>query len=160
MAAKELSLSELRDSVGKEIAVGDWFEITQERIDRFADVTEDRQWIHTDPQRAARESPFQTTVAHGYLTLSMTSALVAQALRVKDPPKLMVNYGFNRIRFPAPVPAGSRIRVRLGLHSFEDVKNVPGALQLQWKLYVDIEGVEKPALAAEWIVRYYGEAAG
>jgi acyl dehydratase len=143
---------ELRDLIGREVAVGDWFQVQQERIDRFADVTEDRQWIHTDPGRAARESPYATTVAHGFLTLSLLSHLVHQAVRVRGAFSRAINYGLNRVRFPAPVPAGARVRGRVLLRGVEDID---GALQMVWEVTVEVEGSAKPACVAEWVLRWY-----
>src|SRR3981081_3593220 len=106
-------VDELKSLVGQEIGIGDWFPITQELINRFADVTGDHQWIHEDVERARRESPFGTTIAHGFLTVSLLSKLVSEAVTLNGNFKMGVNYGFNRLRFVSPVPAGSRIRVRV-----------------------------------------------
>jgi acyl dehydratase len=145
-------VSELETHVGRELALSDWFLVTEERIARFADATDDHQWIHLDRERAARESPYGTTIAHGFLSLSLVGALVRSAVSIRGP-KLSVNYGLNRVRFPSAVPAGSRIRARVTPMSIEDV---PGnARQVTWKIVVEREGAEKPCLVAEWIVRYY-----
>jgi len=141
----------LRDYLGQEVAVGDWFEITQERINRFAEATEDLQWIHTDPERAARESPFKGTIAHGFLTLSLLSELARCALSVSGV-RMGINYGLNRVRFISPVPAGSHIRGRFTLSALEEVE---GGAQAVWKVTVEREGGEKPCCVAEWLVRYY-----
>ena len=117
------NLDALKDFVGREIAITDWFEITQERIRQFAEATEDRQWIHLDPDRAQRESPYGTTIAHGFLTLSLLSHLSEQALQIQNGVGMIVNYGLNRVRFPAPVPAGSKIRARFTLQSLKDAGN-------------------------------------
>src|SRR5438093_13348383 len=101
----------LRDRIGEEIAVGDWFDVTQARIDQFADATGDAQWIHVDPARAAAESPFKTTIAHGFLTLSLLSALIRDAMTFKRL-RMAINYGLNRVRFVSPVPAGARVRAQ------------------------------------------------
>src|SRR6185437_6894588 len=111
------NLDALNDFVGREIATTGWFEITQERIRQFAEVTEDRQWIHLDPDRAQKESPYATTIAHGFLTLSLLSHLMHQALQIQGGVRMAVNYGFNRVRFPSPVRAGSKIRGRFTLQS-------------------------------------------
>lgn len=137
---------------GRESGVSDWFTVSQEKIDGFADVTEDWQWIHVDAERALRESPFGVPVAHGFLTVSLLPALLHQAVDVRGDFKLSVNYGFNRLRFTAPVPAGSRIRARVTPRS---VKNVEGGTEILWDVSVEIEGREKPALVAEWITRLY-----
>src|SRR5262245_61298552 len=124
------SLARLSEYMGREVAVTDWFELTQERIDLFADVTEDRQWIHTDPERAARESPYRKTIAHGFLTLSMLSLLARLAISI-DGLKMAINYGLNRVRFVSPVPAGSRIRGRFTLAALEEIK---GGVQATWNV--------------------------
>ena len=145
-------IAQLRAQVGRELAVSDWLTMTQERIRQFADVTDDHQWIHLDQDRAARESPYQTTIAHGFLTLSLISALVKNALSIGGQ-KLAVNYGLNRVRFVSAVPAGGRIRARVTPISVETVDR--GASQVVWGVVVEREGAEKPCLVAEWLVRYY-----
>ncbi len=145
-------IEELRSLVGREINSSDWLEVTQARINAFADATEDHQWIHIDVQRAKTDSPFKTTIAHGFLTLSLLPDLAAQAFKVQGDFKMGINYGLNRLRFVSPVPAGSRIRAHFALHSLEDV---PGGVQLTWSVTVVIDGGQKPALVAEWLVRYY-----
>src|ERR1700728_4556897 len=110
----------LRTFVGLEIGVSDWFTVTQDRICKFAEATEDRQWIHVDRERAQRESPFGTTIAHGFLTLAMCSYLLEQVFQIRDGVKMRVNYGLNRVRFPAPVPADSQIRGRITLQSLKE----------------------------------------
>lgn len=141
----------LRARVGDEIAVSGWLEVTQERIQQFADATGDHQWIHLDTARAAAESPFKTTIAHGFLTLSLLSALVRDALHFIGL-RLAVNYGLNRVRFVTPVPAGSRIRAHLVPGSVDDVK---GGIQVIWNVTIEREHADKPCCVAEWIVRYY-----
>ena len=145
------SLSELKTLVGQEVAAGDWFEVTQERINLFAEATEDRQWIHTDPGRAARESPFRATIAHGFLTLSLLSELMKRAVSVGGV-RMGVNYGLNRVRFVRPVPAGARIRGRFSLAAVEEIS---GGLQATWGVTVEREGDDRPCCVAEWLVRYY-----
>jgi acyl dehydratase len=140
----------LRRQIGQEVAVGEWLEITQDRISQFAEATEDRQWIHVDPARAAG-SPFKSTIAHGFLTLSLVSALLRSAIRVPNQ-KMGINYGVNRVRFPAPVPAGSRVRGRFSPLAVDDVN---GAHQVTWAITVERDGGDKPCCVAEWIVRYY-----
>jgi acyl dehydratase len=153
MATREIaSLEELRSLVGAEVAVGEWFRVTQERINQFADATGDHQWIHLDVERARRESPFGATIAHGFLTLSLLPELMSQAVRINVPIKMGINYGLNRVRFVSPVPAGSRIRVRPRLASLEEI---PGGQQLCWQITVDLEGHQKPCCVAEWLVRHY-----
>jgi acyl dehydratase len=147
-------IAQLRAHVGRELAVSDWLTMTQERIRQFADVTDDHQWIHLDQDRAARESPYKTTIAHGFLSLSLISALVKNALSIGGQ-KLAVNYGLNRVRFVSAVPAGGRIRARVTLISVEAVDR--GASQVAWSVVVEREGAEKPCLVAEWLVRYYSD---
>ena len=145
------SLMELETYLGREVAVSDWFDVTQERINRFAEATEDRQWIHTDPERAARESPFEETIAHGFLTLSLLSALGKSAMTVGGV-RMGINYGLNRVRFVSPVPAGSRIRGRFTLAA---VKQISEGMEATWKVTVEREGGDKPCCVSEWLVRYY-----
>ena len=145
------SVAKLNELVGQEVAVSDWFAVTQERINEFAEATEDRQWIHTDPERAARESPFNEPIAHGFLTLSLLSELMKRAMSVGGV-RMGVNYGLNRVRFIAPVPAGSRIRGRFTLTALEEIK---GGAQGNWNVTVERDGSDKPCCAAEWLVRYY-----
>ena len=147
-------IAQLRAQVGRELAVSDWLTMTQERIRQFADVTDDHQWIHLDQDRAARESPYKTTIAHGFLSLSLISALVKNALSIGGQ-KLAVNYGLNRVRFVSAVPAGGRIRARVTPTSVEAVDR--GASQVVWSVVVEREGAEKPCLVAEWLVRYYSD---
>lgn len=152
MSAKQIeNISELASLVGQEVAVSSWFEVTQERINQFAEATEDRQWIHTDPERAARESPFKTTIAHGFLTLSLLSELMKQAIEVGGL-RMGLNYGLNRVRFVSPVPVGALIRGRFTLG---EVEQISGGLQATWNVTVEREGHDKPCCVAEWLVRYY-----
>lgn len=146
------NLDALRDLVGREIAATDWFEVTQERIRQFAEATEDRQWIHLDPERAQRESPYATTIAHGFLTLSLLSHLLRQALQIQNGAGMIVNYGLNRVRFPAPVPADSKIRARFTLQSLKDAGN---AREATFSVIVEVQSQPKPCCVAEWVIRYY-----
>ncbi|MGH9544620.1 MAG: MaoC family dehydratase [Terriglobales bacterium] len=146
------NLDALKDLVGQEIAVTDWFEVTQDRIRQFADATEDRQWIHLDPERAKRESPYATTIAHGFLTLSLLSHLATQAFHIQDGIGMIVNYGLNRVRFSAPVPADSKIRARFALRSLKEVGNAREAI---FSVLVEVQGLTKPCCLAEWVIRYY-----
>ncbi len=147
-----MTLDELRSNVGKELGVSSWHEVTQQQIDRFAEITGDNQWIHIDPERARRESPYGTTIAHGFLTVSLLSSLINEAVEVTGDFKMRVNYGFNRLRFTGAVPAGARIRGRFTLQSIKDVE---GGVELTWLSTVEVEGREKPALVAEWLGRTY-----
>jgi acyl dehydratase len=145
------SLRDLRDRIGQEIVVSAWMEINQERIDRFAEATEDYQWIHVDVERARRESAFQTTIAHGFLTVSMLSRLLNSSIKFRTA-KMGLNYGFNRLRFTGPVPAGSRVRGRFTLNALEEIE---GGVQTTWGVVVEREGSDKPCLVAEWLTRRY-----
>jgi len=141
-------LDELRTLVGQEAGASDWLTVTQEMINRFADVTDDHQWIHVDVERAQRESQFGKTIAHGFLTVSLLPRLSHEAVEVRGDFKMRVNYGFNRLRFVSPVPAGARIRARLMPQKVTDN-------EVTWLVTVDVEGSEKPAVVAEWLGRFY-----
>ena len=142
----------LKELVGKEIGVSEWFKLTQQRIAQFAEATEDRQWIHLDRERAEKESPYGGTIAHGFLTLSLISHLIKEVVQIESGVRLAVNYGLNRVRFPAPVRADTNIRARILLHG---LKELPGALEATYSVAIENENSEKPCCAAEWIVRYY-----
>lgn len=147
----------LTPQIGHEIHAGPWLEIDQERIDRFAEVTGDLQWIHTDPERAERESPYGATIAHGYLTLSLLPFLTESNhpdFFQKNYPgmKYRVNYGLNKVRFPSPVRVGSKVRARTTLQEVEQVKN---GVQICYLITIDIEGADKPACVAEFLARLY-----
>jgi acyl dehydratase len=150
-------VAELQGLVGQEVGVSDWFLLTQERINAFAEVTEDRQWIHCDVERARTGSPYGTPIAHGYLTLSLLSHLLAQTVRIKGPFSRVINYGLNRVRFPAAVPAGGRIRARCTLQAVEEV---PGGLQITWVVTMECEGQAKPVMVAESLSRFYAAGEG
>jgi acyl dehydratase len=147
-----MTLDDLRTSVGKELGVSEWREVTQSQIDQFAEITGDRQWIHLDQDRAARESPYGTTIAHGFLTVALLSSLINEAIQITGNFKMRVNYGFNRLRFTGAVPSGSRIRGRFTLQS---IKDVDGGIEIAWLSTVEVEGRDKPALVAEWLGRTY-----
>ena len=146
-----ITLEELKRLVGQELAVTEWLEVSQERINLFADATDDHQWIHVDPERARRESPYGATIAHGFLTLSLLPKIVSDAIQLSDL-RMAVNYGSNRVRFPAAVRAGSRIRARIVLQSVRDVE---GATDATFAVTVEIQDSEKPCCVAEWLARYY-----
>ena len=150
--AKTYNIEELRDLAGQEAGVSDWLTVDQSMIDAFAEVTSDRQWIHVDPQRVKTESRFGRTIAHGFLTLSLLSRMSHDTVQISGNFAMRINYGLNRVRFPAPVPEGSRIRARFTVGSVEDID---GGYQVVWLVTVDVEGSQKPALAAEWILRLY-----
>jgi acyl dehydratase len=143
-------LESLKERVGEELAVGEWLTVDQATIDKFAEATGDHQWIHVDRERAAK-GPFGTTVAHGFLTLSLLPKLAQSALEVGDV-RMGVNYGLNRVRFPAPVPSGSRIRARLKLLSYEPMD---GGAQLVMQVTMEREGSDKPVCVAESVSRRY-----
>ncbi|QUV83040.1 MaoC family dehydratase [Chloracidobacterium sp. D] len=143
------SLASLSALAGQELAVSDWFTIDQARITSFGEITGDTQWIHCDPERAAVESPFKTTIAHGFLTLSLIPHLVEQTLHFEGA-RLALNYGLNRVRFVTPVPAGSRIRGRFAM---AQVKSLDNGLDLTLNCTVELDGADKPACVAEWILR-------
>lgn len=152
---RRITRDELRAAVGTEVATSGWYPITQAAIDEFADATHDPQWIHVDPDRAARESPFRDdagqrrTVAHGFLTLSLLSHLLQSALEFADR-RAGVNVGFNRVRWVAPVLSGMRVRARFVVAACEEIE---GGLQLTWDVTVEREGSDKPALVAQWLTR-------
>jgi acyl dehydratase len=147
-----MRIDDVKRSIGKEAGVSGWLEVSQDMIDEFAELTGDRQWIHVDVERARRESPFGATVAHGFLTVALMSRLVHEVVQLQTDSKLRVNYGFNRLRFPAPVTVGSRIRVRVTTNA---VREVEGGVEIAWGLVMETENQAKPALAAEWLVRVY-----
>ena len=137
---------------GKDLGASEWIEVTQERIDRFADVTEDHQFIHIDPKRAS-ETPFGTTIAHGYLTLSLLSKMAYEVMPGIAGSKMGVNYGLNSVRFLAPVKSGKRVRGHFRMADV--VERAPGVFQSTAEVKVEIEGEDKPALAAEWVTLAY-----
>lgn len=141
----------MQELVGTEIGFGDWMEITQDRVNLFAEATDDHQFIHVNPELAA-QTPFGGTIAHGFLTLSLIIPLVLSIPFDIGFPRMGVNYGLNRVRFPAPVPVGSRVRARMTL---DEVTEVSGGLQLIRTVTIEVEGNEKPACVAESLVRLY-----
>ena len=141
-------IEELKTLTGQEVGVSEWLTVTQEMIDRFADVTGDHQWIHVDPERARRETPFGSTIAHGFLTVSLLPQMSQQAINVRGDFKMRINYGFNRLRFVSPVRSGSRIRARFTAQKVTDN-------EVTWLVTVDVEGQDKPAVVAEWLSRFY-----
>ena len=145
------TLDELKSLVGQEIAVSDWVQISQERVNQFAEATGDYQWIHLDVERCKRESPFGGPIAHGYLTLSLLPMLMQNSVRMTDV-RMGVNYGLNKVRFPAPVSVGSKVRSRTTVLSVEDIE---GGAQVTWLVTVEREGGDKPVCVAESISRRY-----
>ena len=142
----------LKDFVGRECATSDWFVVTQSRIEQFAEATDAHQWIHNDPERAARESPYGATIAHGFLTLSLISHFLKQAVEIRSGVRMRVNYGLDRVRFPSPVIADSRIRARFTVRA---VRELEDAVEAVWGVIVEAEGADKPCCVADWLVRYY-----
>jgi acyl dehydratase len=150
-ATRFSSIDDAKARRGQEIGISDWMLIDQDRVNAFAQVTGDLQWIHVDVERARRESPFGGPIAHGYLTVSLLAKFAGECIAV-DGVRLAVNYGLNRVRFAAPVKVGSRIRARFVLAAVDDID---GGAQLQWQATIEIEGGEKPACVAEMLTRWY-----
>ncbi len=147
-----LSFKDLKEKLGLEVGVSRWFTIDQQRVDKFADLTEDWQYIHVDPV-AAKKTIFNGTIAHGFLTVSLLSAMYYDAVPVLEGSKLGVNYGFDKLRFLSPVKVGSKIRGRFKLSDIREVR--PFEVSTLWHVEVEIEDFEKPALVAQWIGRQY-----
>ena len=145
------TLQEVADLVGQELAVSDWIEITQERINLFAQATGYHQWIHVDPQRA-NQGPFGSTIAHGFLTLSLMPSFFDSAMQVQAT-RMAVNYGVNKVRFTSPVPVGSKLRARISLKSADPID--PQGFQMTYAVVVEREGADKPVCVAETIARRY-----
>ena len=146
------SLRQLHAYVGKEIATTGWMQMTQQRIQQFAEVSGDEQWIHVDAERARRESPYGGVIAHGFLTLSLATHFLRETIQVPSEVRQTINYGLNRVRFPAPVRAGENIRARIALQSCKDL---PGSIEAIFKITMEVESSTKPCCVAEWIVRYF-----
>jgi acyl dehydratase len=144
-------LADLKALVGQELTTSDWFPITQERIDKFAEATGDHQWIHVDPERAAK-GPFSATIAHGFLTLSMLPQFLESSVDIRDV-KMGVNYGLNRVRFTSPVPVGSELRARIKLLGFDALPD--GGVQMTTEVTIERKGSDKPVCVAETISRRY-----
>jgi acyl dehydratase len=141
----------VKELVGQHLGYSDWREVTQEQVNLFADATGDHQWIHVDPERAAKESPFGTAIAHGYLTLSLVPVLLGGVMRGEGI-SMGVNYGVNKLRVPAPVPVGSKVRAGATLASVEDI---PGGAQVSMDVTVEVDGQDKPSCVAQVVYRYY-----
>ena len=144
-------IEELKAKVGEHFGYSDWLEITQEQVNLFADATGDHQWIHVDPERAKKESPFGGPIAHGYLTLSLGPKLLPQIMQVQGV-KMGVNYGANKVRFPSPVPVGAKLRAGASLAEVEDVA---GGVQVTMDVTFEVDGAPKPACVAQILLRYY-----
>jgi len=150
------SIADLERVRGERVGESAWFTVTQELVDEFARLTRDEQWIHIDPERARRESPLGTTIAHGFLTLSLMPSLIQQCVSFPTA-RFGLNYGFDRVRFVAPVPVGSEIR---GVFSVEEVRAIEGGAQITWRAEIEVRGAPKPALSALWLTRtLFAEAA-
>jgi acyl dehydratase len=141
----------LAEFIGKELGVSQWYLVTQQQIQQFADATGDHQWIHLDPERAQRDSPFGATIAHGFLTLAMIGGMMREAVEIRDT-RMIVNYGLNRARFPAPVRVNSRIRARFLLL---ELKDIPAGVEAVFTVTIECEDAAKPCCVAEWVLRFY-----
>ncbi|MFJ3057578.1 MaoC family dehydratase [Herbaspirillum sp. NPDC087042] len=146
------TLQELKSLAGTEVATSPWITVSQEQVDRFADATGDHQWIHVDPERAARELPYGGTVAHGFLTLALLPRLLSESVSLGAEVRMLLNYGLNRVRFPAPLPVGRRVR---GIIVLQSVEEIAGGAQLEWEITIECEGSDKPVCVAEFLVRRY-----
>ena len=146
-----MTVDQLTGIIGQEM-VSPWREVTQDQITQFAGITGDQQWIHIDADRARRESTFGGSIAHGFLTLALVSRLLRDAVGGIDGARMGINYGLNKVRFPAPLPSGSRVRGRCTLVGVDAVE---GGVQATWSILVERDGSVKPCCAAEWLVRYY-----
>src|SRR5258708_35147042 len=145
----------LKEFVGRELAVTGWFNVTQSRIEQFAEVTEDRQWVHLDRERAARESPYGATIAHGFLTLSLVSFFVREAIQIRGGVRMAVNYGLNRVRFPSAVPSDSKIRARIVLLTSKELRD---AAEVTYGVTIEQAKTDKTYCVAEWVGRYYHQS--
>jgi acyl dehydratase len=150
------SLESLKLHTGEELGVSDWLAVTQERVNAFSETTEDRQWVHIDPDRTKRESPYHATIAHGFLTLSLISHFMKQAVELRGL-RMAINYGLNRVRFTSPVIVGTRIRARFTLQSLKDIA---GGVEAIYNVAIESESAKneaaaKPCCVAEWVIRYY-----
>ena len=148
------NLKSLKACEGREFPASDWFVVEQDRIQKFADATEDRQWIHLDPERARRESPFGGTIAHGFFTLSLLSHFLKQAIQIRSGVAMTINYGLNKVRFPSALRAGSPVRARVTLLS---VNESPNFVDATFLIHVESQSSPKPCCVAEWLVRYYAD---
>jgi len=150
-----MHINALKEKIGTKIGTSNWYVLEQERINRFAEITHDSQYIHTDPQQAA-QTPFGTTIAHGFLTLSLLPAMGADVIPQLEGDIMSINYGFEKMRFLSPVPAGAKVRGHFTLKALDADK--PGEATLLWEVVIEIKGQEKPALYAEWLNRRYLQA--
>jgi acyl dehydratase len=146
------NLQSLNQWEGREFPATDWFVVTQDRIQKFADATDDHQWIHLDPERAARESPFGSCIAHGFLTLSLLSHLLRQAFKIRTGVAMSINYGLNKVRLPSAVRAGEAVRARVKILS---IKESQAFADVVFLIHIESDNSSKPCCVAEWLVRYY-----
>lgn len=146
------NITEFRTMIGKELPVGNWYTITQEMINDFANATLDKQWIHIDENRAAKESPFKSTVAHGFMSVAMISRMLEEAFTIKSI-KMGLNYGLNKVRFPNPVPVNSELRMLSSVKSIEDLSN--NGIKVTFNCIIEIKGQEKPACVAEFLAALF-----
>lgn len=151
MEPYKVNITALRARIGEELVVSPWVAVSQKRIDAFAEAIDDRQWIFVDPLRAAAESPFETTIAHGFLVLSLISSMLEQSVQIAGV-RMAINYGLNQVRFMAPVHAGAAIRTRFAIG---DVEETPAYVRVTWKVTVERQHEDKPCCVAEWLTRYY-----
>lgn len=142
----------LTDLLGRDLAATELFTVTQDQIQQFAEVTDDCQWIHVDPERARNETSYGSTIAHGFLTLSLLSHFLREAIQIQSGARMSVNYGLNRVRFPSPVRAGAKIRAHFALRS---LKELADAMEAVFDVRIENQGFEKPCCVAEWVIRYY-----
>lgn len=149
-----IDLTAIHSRIGQELVVSPWVSISQRKIDAFAEAIDDRQWIFVDPLRAAAESPFETTIAHGFLVLSLISSMLSQSLEIRGM-RMAINYGLDRVRFMAPVHAGATIRTRF---TVGDVQERPDHVRVTWKVVVERQHEDKPCCVADWVTRYYKQA--
>ena len=149
-----IDLTAIHSRIGQELVVSPWVSISQRKIDAFAEAIDDRQWIFVDPLRAAAESPFETTIAHGFLVLSLISSMLSQSLEIRGM-RMAINYGLDRVRFMAPVHAGATIRTRF---TVGDVQERPDHVRVTWKVVVERQHKDKPCCVADWVTRYYKQA--
>lgn len=147
------SIEDLKQSIGQEVAVTDWFTVTQDRVQQFADATGDHNWIHVDVERSRRESPFKETIAHGFLTLSLLAHFMQESISIRNGVRMGLNYGLNKVRWVSPVKVGSKIRARFTLAAVREVDN--SGVEALYHATVESEGGTKPACVAEWLVRLY-----
>lgn len=152
MKLEFMDFAEFKKALGKDLPIGNWYSITQQMIDDFANATLDKQWIHTDKERAEKESPFKSTIAHGFISVAMISKLLEELFTIKSV-KMGLNYGMNKVRFPNPVPVNSQLRLKSSIQEIEDISN--NGIKVLFNCIIEIKGQEKPACVAEFIAVFY-----